>query len=246
MPARATPLSLAALLALTALAACADDATAPTAPAPAAAAFAPKAPSLALVSGGVYGETFNFPEATDVGTIGVSANFCGASSAPPNNVWACLPPKPWSPTDFDVAIHVRDRAQWDTPESFRAMHGTFCQPYSNAENIGASSDDFSHPASTYQDMNYRCRNHMMTAIKASGYGVIYVTPNAMVDFSSGEATVRWALDTFRSAGNDWVDLWITPWEDNLKLPLDGSLADVDMQGPPRRAIHVRMTQGDRA
>ena len=30
---------------------------------------------------------------------------------------------------------------------------------------------------------FQCRNHVMTAINASGYGVIYLTPNHLVDLS---------------------------------------------------------------
>jgi hypothetical protein len=231
---------LQSLAALAALTACADDPTAPAVDR--AAGLAPRGPSLAVVAGGAYNEIFDFSEAKWTGTIAPSATNCGPDSGTP---WACVPPKPWSPSDFDVAMHFRDRSAWDTPESFRAMHGVLCQPYSNAPDIGASNDDVSHLASTYRDMNYRCRNHMMTALKSSGYGVVYVTPNALVDFSSGEATVRWALSTFRSSGHDWVDVWITPWDENQALPLDGSLGNVDLQGPPRRAVHVRMTSDSR-
>jgi hypothetical protein len=238
---RARPI-LVLLAALIAVTACADDTTSPTA-VDRSAALAPKAPSFGLVSAGAFGESFDFPEATAIGQLSMSLANCGPGSLSP--AWACVAPKPWRPTDFDVAIHLRDRSAWDAPEIFRAMHGTYCQPFSDATNVSETTDDYSHQASTYDDMNYRCRNHMMTAIKSSGYGAIFVTPNALVDFSNGEASIRWAMSTFRTSGQDWVDLWITPWEENLKLPLDGSLAGTDLQGPPRRAIHVRMTSGSR-
>jgi hypothetical protein len=66
----------------------------------------------------------------------------------------------------------------------------------------------------------------------------------MVDFTGGEASIKFALSTLRTSAFDWVDLWITPWADNLALPLDGALAGVDLQGPPRYAVHIRMA-GDR-
>jgi hypothetical protein len=68
----------------------------------------------------------------------------------------------------------------------------------------------------------------------------------MVDFTSGEASVKFALSTLRSSGRDWVDLWVTPWEDNLKLPLDMSMVGTDLQGPPRRGIHIRMAVGPKS
>ena len=84
-----------------------------------------------------------------------------------------------------------------------------------------------------------CNNHVMTTIEA-GYGLIYLTPNQMVDFAGGEAVVRFDMSTLRTSSRDWVDLWVTPYEDNLALPLDDG---VDLNGPPRRAVHVRMGWG---
>lgn len=158
----------------------------------------------------------------------------GTPGGPP---WPDHPPTPWKPADFDVAIHSRDPDTWYAPERFRAMHGPNCAPHQDATPF---TDAGSHEVTTYDDLNFRCRNHMMTAIGASGYGVVYVTPDAMVDWSTGEAVVKFALSTLRTSGRDWVDLWITPWEDNLKLPLDASLAGTDLQGPPRAMLHVRM------
>ena len=223
--------SLAATAAcVVAAAACQD--VAPTAPsaAGAAAQAAPSGPKFAVAVNGSYWERFTIP--------GVQQLF---DSAGASIGWTPHTPTAWRPTDFDVAIHSRDRGTWYTPEGFRAMHGTGCQPFQNPEpaNDVRPDDMGSHAVSTYDDLNYRCRNHMMTALKSSGYGVIYVTPNYMVDWSGGEASVKFALSTLRTSGRDWVDLWITPWEDNLALPLDRDLPD--MQGPPRRALHVRMT-----
>jgi hypothetical protein len=185
-------------------------------------------PSFGVVADGRYWDGFNF-----------------LTNVPP---WPAHPPTHWSPSDFDVAIHSRDQATWYTPEPFRAMHGADCTPYQTDEpaNEVRHGDAGSHPAVTYEDLNFRCRNHMMTAIKASGYGVVYLTPNALVDFTNGEASIKFALSTLRSSPRDWVDLWITPWDDNLVLPLDGSLAaSTDLQGPPRTAIHVRMAADPR-
>jgi hypothetical protein len=78
----------------------------------------------------------------------------------------------------------------------------------------------------------------MTAIAADGYGVIYLTPNQLVDFSVGEATVAFDVSTLRLSHRDWIDLWITPYADNLQLPAENWLADPD--GEPRNAIRVRM------
>jgi hypothetical protein len=78
----------------------------------------------------------------------------------------------------------------------------------------------------------------MTAIHAGGYGVIYLTPDHMVDFGAGEAIIRFDISTFRSSERDWFDVWITPFEDNLQLPLQPDFPD--LQGPPRRAVSIRL------
>jgi hypothetical protein len=78
----------------------------------------------------------------------------------------------------------------------------------------------------------------MTAINAGGYGAIYLTPNQLVDFSSGEAVVQFNMSTFRSANRDWADVWLSPFEDQLTLPLQAFLPD--LTGEPRRAVHINM------
>lgn len=201
----------------------------------------------------VFGNPY---DPTALATLGVSVTASDLFTGLPSNVtaqaWQPLAPTAWQPTDFDVAIHSRD--QWYAPAApFAAMHGTECAPFQLGEfqpmrdpsalrqaTSVSGTPGGAHMVATYDDMNYRCRNHMMTALKDPGYGMIFVTPNAMVDFSTGEASIKFALATLRTSGRDWVDIWITPWADNLKLPLDASLSGVDMQGPPRRAIHVRM------
>ena len=60
----------------------------------------------------------------------------------------------------------------------------------------------------------------------------------MVDFSGGEAVVRFDLSTLRTSPRDWVDIWLTPYEDHLQLPLDNWLPD--LTGEPSRSVHLRM------
>jgi hypothetical protein len=81
----------------------------------------------------------------------------------------------------------------------------------------------------------------MTAIN-SGYGAIYLTPDHMVDFSDGEGVVTFDMSTQRGSGRDWVDLWISPYEDNLQIPLQDWLPPY--QGEPRRAVQIRMDNGE--
>jgi hypothetical protein len=76
----------------------------------------------------------------------------------------------------------------------------------------------------------------MTAINAGGYGLIYLTPNQMIDFGDGPATIRFDVSTQRMSKRDWIDLWLSPWDSNLALPFDQG--EVDLQGGPQTAVHV--------
>jgi hypothetical protein len=136
-------------------------------------------------------------------------------------------PLAWNPDNWDVTIHSRDRETWAAPEPMHAGHGRHCE-----------APPASHELTGYEESVFICRNHLMTAINAAGYGVIYLTPNHLVDFSRGEAVVRFDVSTARFSPRDWIDLWITPYEDNLQLVLDSWLPD--MNGEPRRSVHVMM------
>ncbi len=135
-------------------------------------------------------------------------------------------PTPFAPADWDITVHSRDVSTFAALQPIEAAHGPGCEPPTET-----------HTVTAYADSVYLCRDHMMTAINAEAYAMIYVTPDQMVDFSDGEAVIRLDISTLRSTTRDWWDVWITPFDDNVQLPLDlGS--EVDASGPPRRAIRV--------
>ncbi len=137
-------------------------------------------------------------------------------------------PLPFRSDMWNATVHSRDRNTWQQLEPMAAHHGSTCGPPST-----------SHEVTAYEDAVFQCNDHIMTAINARGYGVIYLTPNQMIDFSQGEAIIRFDVSTFRSSARDWIDVWITPYEHNLQLPLNAR--GPDLQGPPRHAILVRMS-----
>ncbi|MFN8632441.1 MAG: hypothetical protein U0893_01210 [Chloroflexota bacterium] len=136
-------------------------------------------------------------------------------------------PTPWHGDGWDVTVHSRDKGTFDELEPVAAHHGPNC-----------SAPPDVHVTSSYEDAVFQCNGHIMTSIAAGGYGVIYLTPNQLVDFSAGEAVVRFDLSTLRTSPRDWVDIWLTPYEDHLQLPLDDWLPD--LTGEPRRSVHLRM------
>jgi hypothetical protein len=128
---------------------------------------------------------------------------------------------------YDVQVHVRGPEHWYSLEPVAAQHGPDC-----------SAPPAAHTNTSYEGSVFQCRDHVMTALNASDYGVIYLTPNRLLDFSAG-GVVQFDMSTLRMSTRDWVDIWITPYEDNLALPFDNG--DVDLQGIPRRGIHVTMS-----
>lgn len=143
-------------------------------------------------------------------------------------------PQPWNPSTWDVQVHSRDAVTWTGLEAMTGadaiQHGTDCAP-------PMATHDSTVPMA-YEDAVFLCRDHVMTAMKAGGYGVIYLTPPAMLDFSQGEAIISFDTSTLQTSQRDWQDIWITPWGDHHALPF--AAGDVDLQGVPRRGIHVEM------
>jgi hypothetical protein len=139
-------------------------------------------------------------------------------------------PTAWTSPNWDIAVHSRDVGTWMNLESMLAGHGADCSAF-----------PFTHENHSYESAVFQCNNHVMSSIKAGGYGVIYLTPNHLVDFSNGEAVVRFDVSTLRTSHRDWIDFWISPYSDNLVAPLEDWLPD--LSGEPRRAIHIRMKFG---
>lgn len=135
-------------------------------------------------------------------------------------------PLPWPEVsafdNWDVTVHRRSTAL--VVEGINAHHGPDC-----------SSPDNTHYNTTYEGSVFQCNDHVMTAINDEGYGAVYLTPNHIVDFSNGEAVIRFDMSTLKTSTRDWISLWITPYDENLQLPID---FEVDLQGQPNNTIQL--------
>ena len=141
-------------------------------------------------------------------------------------------PTPWRPDNWDVAVHSRNYQTFKQLTGMEADHQADCgDPFDDGTGT--------HYNNTYEGAVYQCKNHVMTSINEDGYGVIYLTPDNLVDFSDGPAVIRVDVSTLRSSTRDWIDFWITPWDDNMQLPFRVGGSTVDLQGWPARSIHVR-------
>ncbi|MFK7738980.1 MAG: hypothetical protein AB8H80_01560 [Planctomycetota bacterium] len=134
----------------------------------------------------------------------------------------------FSSPQWEIARHVRAPQYWFQMEPMLAAHG-----------LDTSPPPATHAIDAYDDMVYTARQHMMTAINAESYGVIYLTPGALADFRDGECVIRFDAATLRTTRRDWLDVWLTPMADNMQLPLEEDLPD--LQGHPRNALQLRMS-----
>lgn len=139
-------------------------------------------------------------------------------------------PLPWTQvSDFanwDVTVHRRSDSL--TMQGINAQHGPNCEPPENT-----------HYNDTYEGAVFQCKNHIMTAVNDDGYGAIYLTPNQILDFSNGkEAVVRFDVSTLKTSTRDWINIWISPYDEHLQLPLD---FDVDLQGTPHNGVQIELS-----
>lgn len=158
---------------------------------------------------------------------GVPASTAQTSSAPVSAAafaynWAGTPATPQSvvPSGWDVQIHKRYIG--DDMDPMLAQHGAACE-----------APPATHPINMLADGVFICRNHLMTSIIDAGYGEIALTPDHLVDFSSGSASVTVDVSTLQMNAADWVEVWISPFQENLALPFEGG---VDLQGPPLHGL----------
>ena len=128
-------------------------------------------------------------------------------------------------SDFDVQVHSRD-AQ-NHPNTMTAVQGA------HTDSCGAPGEQNQngHTVTTPEGSVYQCKNHLMTTIRDDGYGLIELTPNRLLDWSDGEATLSIDVSTFRSSNRDWWDMYLTAWDAQLALPF--STGEVDLQGNPK-------------
>ena len=158
------------------------------------------------------------PAPTAIPPVGFSETFDGRPIVPES--WT-------SPDNWDVSIHSRDVKTWASLDPINAHYGPNCEPY-----------PATHTTTQYEHAVFRCDERLITALDAQEYGVVYLTPNQILDFSEEEAVIRFDVSTARSSERDWIDFWITPYEEHLQYPVDEWLPD--LTGVPRNSIHIRL------
>ncbi len=144
-------------------------------------------------------------------------------------------PLPWLPQHWDLQVHTRSAYQAPGEiQNHLAHHG------SNCEAPGAQATS-KHQVNAIDDTVFQCANHLMTSLRADDYGLIALTPPALVDFSNGEATIQFDISTLSVSQRDWFGIVIQPWEDQLTMPVTNWIPDLNGFG--RHAIHLDFNHG---
>ncbi len=85
-----------------------------------------------------------------------------------------ISPETFNSENWDVQVHTRDSDTWFSLDAINAQHGADC-----------SAPPATHTNTSYEGSVFQCRDHVMTALNSTSYGVIYLTPNQIFDFSDG-------------------------------------------------------------
>jgi hypothetical protein len=138
-------------------------------------------------------------------------------------------PQPFTSTTVAVTRTERNLPGDNLQPPHLSMHGADCAgPPATFTNNGSR-----------EMAAYQCRDHVMTSISGTPYGLVYLTPAALADWSAGSATISWKQSTARSSARDFLSVWITPWANALDVPAPVAV-DNDLNGAPLNAIHFVM------
>ncbi len=115
--------------------------------------------------------------------------------------------------NFDVQMGDNDLPEtWYSEGPYEAQHGPNCE-----------APPATHTVTNYSDFLYICNNHLMTSFYAgTGYGVASITPNRILDWTNGPATVDFEMSTKIMADRDWVDIIIASFTDNVATPFEAT------------------------
>jgi hypothetical protein len=152
--------------------------------------------------------------------------------------WSGTPasPQPWTPgavNDWDL-LATSDFPS-DQGGTMQGRFGADCSP-----------PPATHPLRALTDSAYICRGQLMTAINGGGdapktYGGVFFSPAQLADLSQSTA-VSWQVSALRSSTNDWWDVWLTPFDENLVAPV-ASGETPSFNGAPADAVHIRVNNG---
>ena len=106
-----------------------------------------------------------------------------------------------------------------------------------------SDDAGIHHIIRYEDMSYVCNDHLMTAVYGGGAAKVTLTPDHLLDSSSGKGVVEFSVSTYRTAGRDYWQVDLTPVETHLQLPQGAIEADGNGRAVNSLSINTELNDG---
>ncbi|HEU5314757.1 MAG TPA: hypothetical protein VFX49_01510 [Chloroflexota bacterium] len=151
-------------------------------------------------------------------------------------------PAPFRSPHWDVTLFSHDPSLLYAPLHTHAGHGDDCAP-----------PPATHRVSSAEEAIFQCRDHVMTAVDASMefspyhgmYAAAVLTPDHLLDFSRGEARLSFDLSTERAARFDWVDVWLSPYDEHHQAPGTDGRRPVANYLPGAHWLTVSLTQDAR-
>lgn len=173
--------------------------------------------AVSLLTVALVGKQQDIRQRAQLATTTFLETFDGQPTSPliyTNPRWEIVHQASWSST-YEGTEYANDEAQ----------HGPGC------ESPGVDGS-VTHHVSNFAEMIFNCRDHIMT----QSPGLTYLTPNHMVDFSAGPATIRFDVSTLSLSSRDWIGVWIQDWDTQEQSVRDEDLPTT--QGKPRNAVHI--------
>lgn len=138
-------------------------------------------------------------------------------------------PQAMDPANFEVIRGGGWTVVADGPApDLVAQHGPNCEPPGDNGSVR-------HSMPTREDMVFGCANHLMTYVPGD-VSFTYLTPNQLLDLSSGTATVKWDVSTLSLSTRDWISVFVQGWDTQQQRVLDETIPA--NQGNPRNAFQV--------
>jgi hypothetical protein len=123
-----------------------------------------------------------------------------------------------------------------------AQHGPNCEPPGFPY-----TDTNSHPIRSVSDTVFICNGHVMTSPGLAGYAAVYMTVPAVLDFSGGEATLRFDMSTLITSARDWPEVTLMPLDEfqGLAFNQHGTQDSIDLSadGAPTWKVRQRSNGG---
>lgn len=129
------------------------------------------------------------------------------------------------------------------PDSYNGDENTLSDYWLPEFELPISDEMGLHPVLRYEDMIYACADHLMTAAYGAGASKLSLTPNHLLDTSSGSGVVEFAVSTYRTAGRDYWQVDLTPLATHLQLPEGDVVADANGKAANGFNINTALDEG---